>query len=462
MFLIILKLYGSLRCLRNNLKALFGKGLNKYNSLQTFQFLRFGTFFLISILLAKVAVLYQHEYGLHLISQYENLMLVTGSLTFFWVSSITNTLIPYYNNSDEATRKKLLFNAFILLTAFSILAAIVIMVMGRIKGKDIDLYNMFALVVLLNTPTWIVDYIFYLKEKYRSLIRWGIITNIVWIMMLCLPLYFRQSLNLAINLLLVLSLIKFNYTIILLMKFSTISVNTRLMKEFMSKVWPYMFSILLAGSMDYINGYIIGYYFSEEEFAMFRYGARELPIFLILANSLSNVYSGEIAKYNKDGLLTDGLEKFKRSGQRLMRWLFPGTMILMFLSPYLFKFAYNEGLIQGYRIFNIYLLLIIGRMIFPQTVIMGIMKSRIFYLISSNYLIINCLLSFWFVYLFGITGIAYAFVISSLVEKIMLAIYCKMEGIAFRQYTAVGEYLAYSVLTLVVFYLSLQIEMPMP
>jgi hypothetical protein len=165
------------------------KGLNKFNSLQTFQFLRFGTFFLISILLAKVAMLYQHEYGLHLINQYENLMLVTSSFTFFWVSAVCNTLIPYFNNSDEVTRKKALFNTFIILLAFSFLASIAVVIMGYVKGKDTDLYEMFALVVLLNTPTYIADYIFYLNEKYRSLIRWGIITFAAHILMLCLPLF---------------------------------------------------------------------------------------------------------------------------------------------------------------------------------------------------------------------------------------------------------------------------------
>jgi O-antigen/teichoic acid export membrane protein len=444
------------------LSAPFSKGLNKYNSLQTFQFLRFGTFFLISILLAKVSMLYQHEYGLHLISQYENLMLVTSSLTFFWVSAVCNTLIPYFNNSDEATRKKVMFNTFIILLAFSFVASIVVVILGQIRGRDTTLFNMFALVVLLNTPTYIADYIFYLNGKYKSLIRWGIITFGAHILMLCLPLLFKQSLTLAINLLLVLSLFKFNYTIILLMKFSTITINTRLIQDFLKKSMPVMFSILLAGSMEYINSYIIEYNFSDEEFAMFRYGARELPIFLILANSMSNVYSGEIARMNQEGRLEEGLKKFKRSSQKLMRWLFPGSMLLMFLSPYLFKYAYNDQLLEGYRIFNIYLLLIIGRMVFPQTVIMGIMKSRVFYLISSNYLIINCLLSFWFIYLFGISGIAYATAISFVVEKIMLAIYCKMEGISFKQYTPVGEYLLYSAVTVCVYYLSLQVEMPMP
>lgn len=443
------------------MKAPFSQGLNKFNSLQTFQFLRFGTFFLISILLAKIAVLYQHEYGLHLISQYENLMLVTSSLTFFWVSAVCNTLIPYYNNSDEATRKKVLFNTFIILLVFSIAAGIAVMIIGKIRGKDVDLYNMFGLVVLLNTPTYIADYIFYLNGKYKSLIRWGIVTFAAQMLMLCLPLYFKQSLTLAINLLLVLSLVKFNYTIILMMKFSSISINTRLIKDFLTKAMPLMFSILLAGGMEYINSYIIEYKFSEEEFAMFRYGARELPIFLILANSLSNVYSGELAKLNQDGRLEEGLAKFKKSSTKLMRWLFPATMVMMFISPYMFKYFYNDQLLDGYKIFNIYLLLIVSRMIFPQTVIMGIMKSRVFYVISSNYLIINCLLSFWFIYLFGITGIAYATAISFLIEKIMLATYCKMEGIAFKQYTNIREYVIYSVLTIAVYYLSLQVQLPL-
>lgn len=389
-------------------------------------------------------------------------MLVTSSLTFFWVAAISNTLIPYYNNAEPEVKKKVLFNTFFLLLLFSAAAAIVVASMGFLHGKDKNLFQMFALVVLLNTPTYITDYIFYLNEKYKSLIIWGIVTFLAQILLLCLPLYYKQSLTLAINLLLVLSLLKFNYTIILLMKYSTITVQKALTVDFMKKVLPIMFSILLAGSMEYINSYIIEFNFSDEEFAMFRYGARELPIFLILANSLSNIYSGEIAKLNQGGKLEEGLLRLKKSSQKLMRWLFPSTILLMFLSPYLFKYAYNEELLGGYKIFNIYLLLIISRMIYPQTVIMGIMKNKIFYLISSNYLLINCLLSFWFIYLFGITGIAYATVISYLIEKIMLAIYCKMQGIDFRRYTPWAEHLLYSVLTVAAYYATTVIEMPMP
>lgn len=384
------------------------------------------------------------------------LMLLSSSLTFFWVSSITNTLIPFYHASDEEKQKRILFNAFAILTIFSLVAGIITAVVGHYKyPKDADLFQMFGLVVFLNTPTYIADYIFYLKGKYKSLMIWGIVTFGAHILLLCLPIFMRQTLNLAINLLVILSMIKFNYTLVLLMKYSLISFHTRLIQEFMKKVLPFLFSILLAGSMDYINSFIVEYYFSPIDFAVFRYGAKELPIFLILANSLSNIYSGEIANFNKNGQLQEGLAKLKTSSTKLMRWLFPSTILLILVSKYFFELAYNQDLVQGYKIFNIYLLLIISRMLFPQTVIMGLMKNRIFYLVSTNYLIINCILSFWLIGFMGIEGIAYATVISFMVEKILLVIYCKMEGVQLSKYTSVTEYVFYSLLTLAVFFLNL-------
>ncbi|MFI5221740.1 MAG: lipopolysaccharide biosynthesis protein [Bacteroidia bacterium] len=436
--------------------------LDKFNSLQTFQFLRYGTFFVISILLAKIAMIYQYDYGLTMLSSYENLMLVSSSLTFFWVGGICNTLIPYYNNADEAKRRKVLFNTFILLLAFSMLASITIVILGIIDGHDQNLYNMFALVVLLNTPTYITDYIFYLREKYKALVIWGVITLAAQILMLCTPLFFRQSLGLAINMLLVLALFKFNYTLILLLRHSTISVNTRMSLDFLQKATPVIFSILIAGSMEYINSYIVRYNFSKEQFAIFRYGARELPIFLIFANSLSNIYSGEISRFNAQNRLDEALSNLKKAGAKLMRWMFPLSIVLLFASPYMFKYLYSDALVDGYKIFNIYLLLIVSRMLFPQTVIMGLMKNRVFYLISTNELIINGLLAFWFVSLFGITGIAYASAIAFMAEKIMLLIYCRMEGIVWRRFTPIVEYFIYSLILLTAFIISVKIEMPMP
>lgn len=427
--------------------------LTKYNSLQFYQFLRFGSFFLISILLAKIAYYrFLPEYGTQIISRFEGLLLISGSVTWFWVSSICNTLIPYYNASNAETQKRILFNAFVLLTVFSLIAGIVTYIVGYSRGVDVDLYQMFAVVVFFNTPSYLTDYIFYLKGKYKSLLIWGAITFALQIILLCVPLFMRNTLNLAINLWLVLSMLKFNYTIVLLMKYASVTVHTRLIFDFMKKVMPFMFSIFLAGSMEYINSFLVQYKYSDMEFAVYRYASKELPIFLILANTLSNIYSGEIANLNKDGNFDLGLDRLKQANRRLMRWLFPGTIVLMLLSKYFFEYAYNANLVEGYKIFNVYLLLIVSRMLFPQTVIMGMMKNRIFYLVSTNYLIINVTLSFWFLTIWGIIGIAYATVIAYLVEKIMLVIYCKTQGIDIRKYTPLGEYILFSLITILAYF----------
>jgi len=430
--------------------------LTKYNSLQIYQFLRYGSFFLISILLAKIAFYrFNPGYGTSIISRYELLMVVSSSLTFFWVSSICNTLVPFFNASNNDKQKRILFNAFVLMVAFGLIAAIITYSFGLYKKEDSYLFQMFALVVFLNTPTFIVDYIFYLKGKFKSLIVWGIITFTAHLLLLCVPLYFKQTLNLAVNLLVILALLKFNYTIILLLKYSTISVNTRLIQEFMIKVLPFMFSILLGGSMEYINAFIVEHSFTEYDFAVFRYGAKELPIFLIMANSLSNIYSGEIANLNREGNLNIGLKKLKNSSRKLIYWLFPLAIILLFVSKYMYIWLYNNDLAEGYKIFNISLLLIISRLIFPQTVLTGLIKTRAFYLVSTNVLIVNVILAIWFVQFMGITGIAYATVISFLVEKIQLVIYCKIEGIRFKEYTPVVEYYIFSVLMIVAFIFSI-------
>jgi O-antigen/teichoic acid export membrane protein len=384
-------------------------------------------------------------------------MVVSSSLTFFWVSSICNTLVPFFNASNNDKQKRILFNAFVLMVAFGLIAAVITYSFGLYKKEDSYLFQMFALVVFLNTPTFIVDYIFYLKGKFKSLIVWGIITFTAHLLLLCVPLYFKQTLNLAVNLLVILALLKFNYTIILLLKYSTISVNTRLIQEFMIKVLPFMFSILLGGSMEYINAFIVEHSFTEYDFAVFRYGAKELPIFLIMANSLSNIYSGEIANLNREGNLNIGLKKLKNSSRKLIYWLFPLAIILLFVSKYMYIWLYNNDLAEGYKIFNISLLLIISRLIFPQTVLTGLIKTRAFYLVSTNVLIVNVILAIWFVQFMGITGIAYATVISFLVEKIQLVIYCKIEGIRFKEYTPVVEYYIFSVLMIVAFIFSINI-----
>ncbi|MDP2336448.1 MAG: hypothetical protein Q8N05_08375 [Bacteroidota bacterium] len=52
-----------------------------------------------------------------------------------------------------------------------------------------------------------------------------------------------------------------------------------------------VFSLLLSGSGQYIDGFIITAWFDDATFAVFRYGARKFPLVIIL---LANAFSSSV------------------------------------------------------------------------------------------------------------------------------------------------------------------------
>jgi len=64
--------------------------MDTVKSLQLFQILRFGSFFLTGILLAKGPL------SINTIGAYESLMFFSGAVSFFWISGLLNGLLSKY------------------------------------------------------------------------------------------------------------------------------------------------------------------------------------------------------------------------------------------------------------------------------------------------------------------------------------------------------------------------------
>jgi O-antigen/teichoic acid export membrane protein len=86
----------------------------------------------------------------------------------------------------------------------------------------------------------------------------------------------------------------------------------------------------LSGSAQFVDGFIVTSYFDEETFAVFRYGARELPLAMLLANALSNAMLPDFAQREN---LTQNLRQLKENVSRLMHFLFPLTAAITGCFP---------------------------------------------------------------------------------------------------------------------------------
>ncbi len=77
---------------------------------------------------------------------------------------------------------------------------------------------------------------------------------------------------------------------LLLFKYARFKPDWALLKQHLLLALPILLAIFVSGSSEYIDGLIVKNMhrkFGEVGFAVFRYGAKELPILLIVANTLS-------------------------------------------------------------------------------------------------------------------------------------------------------------------------------
>ena len=200
---------------------------------------------------------------------------------------------------------------------------------------------------------------------------------------------------------------------------------------------------LISGFPPVFDSWLVGWFYKDESsFAIFRYGARELPLAIALANALSAAMIPEVTK-NKTAAFTI----IKQKSLKLYHLLFPLSILLMLTSKWWFPLVFNADFEGSAEIFNVFLLVIISRLVFPQTILMALKETKIILGISILELLLNVVLSILLVQKFGLIGIAFGTVAAFWFEKIAIAIYLHFKHeISFENYTPVGWFLGYSFL----------------
>ena len=411
--------------------------------------------FLIGIVFAK-SQLSTKEIG-----NYETLIMIAGAVSFFWISGIIQSFLPLYNNnkslkSDKNQTPKAIFNLFILITSFSIIITIVVYLSRNFfinfvnEPSQLNYFDVFIWYILLNNPTFIIEYILLIKNKNKQIIVYGFISYFLQFLFVIIPVLYGYGLFYSILGLITISVFRIILLIILLAKYSTAKISVNFIKEHLKLATPLILSLIVSGSAQYIDGFIITNKFSAERFAVFRYGARELPFVVLLANAFSNVM---LTDFNKQNNLSNILQKIKQQSKRLMNFLFPLTILLLITSKWFYPLIFNNNFAESYKIFNIYLLLVISRLVFPQTILIGLKHTKIIFVVSVIELIVNVILSLVLINYFGISGVAIATFIAFALEKIILISinYFKLKILP-KHYISIPLLIIYSLITLFLYY----------
>lgn len=423
------------------------KYLNTVSAFQFYQLVRYSTLILIGVVFTKTA-LTQSAIG-----EYETFVFLAGAVSFFWLNGLLKALLPL---SAENTRSKSnIFSAFVLIQIFSLFTAILLLLLlplfskFLLNGKNIPEIWLLLIFIVFGVPANLVEYFYLIKKRTRAIVFYATVSFFIQFILVILPPVFGYGIALALKGLVLSAVLRYIWLWVILIYHSEISYSPAFVKEHLKLGGPLVAATFLSGSAQFVDGFIVTSKFDENTFAIFRYGARELPLAMLLANALSNAMLPEFAIKNR---LKQNLQKLKQSVSKLMHFLFPLTAVLLLISHTVFPVIFNPGFKESATIFNIYLLLVISRVLMPQTILNGLKISKNIMYASFFELILNVSLSLVFVQFWGISGIAFATFLAYLIEKIYLTIVVKRKlKIQLKEYLPVNFYILYSTGIVIIF-----------
>jgi len=400
------------------------------------------------------------------IGQWEMFMFIAGLMTFFWVTGIIQSLLPLYHRNktyhkigdNGSAKSPEIFNAFLLMCFFSLL----FFVLGHSLKNNFSVFhfsgnvpfiNLLLLYILLSSPVCLIEYIYLLNNRSYRIFQYGLITFTAQMILIVVPILFGKDIIWSIWGLLGITAIRWIWLLVLLRRYTEMKISVEFMKEHLYLGAPLILTSLISGSAQYSDGVIISSVYRDPAmFAWFRYGAKEFPLVLMLANGLSNAMLPEF--YTRERM-RESLAKIRVKSKRLMHILFPSAMLMMLFTRWIYPRMFNSDFQKSADIFLIYSLLIIPRLIFPQTVIIGRKKTHITLIAAILELALNIPLSLLMIkWGYGLVGVALSTFIVYTFEKIFLAgyLWVKMNIKPF-EYIPVRIYVFYSILIAILFVL---------
>ncbi|HPX76278.1 MAG TPA: polysaccharide biosynthesis C-terminal domain-containing protein [Bacteroidales bacterium] len=435
------------------------KHITNVRALQAFQLIRFVVLFLINIIFSK------SNLRLGEIGTYETFLLIAGGVSFFWIGGMMQSLLGVYNNSEtfgKSEKNPIFFNVTFIFLLLSTLSAILVFFsqgfiskLFSISGPNIPYMKILFMYIVLSGPVNLIEYFYLLKNKPIHIVVYGLSTFSLQLVCVTLPILLGYDLGYGLYGLVFVNILRFGILLVLVYKYSELKFSKDFLKEFFKLSSPLILGILLSGSAQYIDAFLVSYKFDEATLAVFRYGAREFPFFVLLIYAFGNAMTPKFA--HKENLQSSLLE-LRQETNKLMSWIFPSSILLILTSKYLYPIVFNPNFAESAVVFNVYLMIIMIRFLFSKTILIGFKETKPILWSSVIEVVINVTLSLILINVWGIVGVAVATLISYIFENLYLIIYLKRKhNISPNSYLPVKPYVLWTTLLIIAFAFSFYI-----
>lgn len=420
-------------------------------AMQFYHLSRKAAILIVSIVLAKSGL------NLDEIGVFETLMYLGMLFAFFWVESLIKGYLSLFNEWSDNDQKSSIFSIYIVFSSLAVVLgtafffgrkAFLLLLTGN---GSLDFFVPFLIYLVLYQSTALTPYILQMKGQNKGILVYSAIHASLLITAIVLPLVSGFGLRESVLGLIAFAAVMHVLTLFVLSRNWQFRFSLPLMKSLFLISAPIVLYSVIQSFSGVFDAWLVNFSFGDKSsFAIFRFGARELPIVVPLVVGVSN-----LAIPMMSANLKSGMEMVMKESRKLIFLLFPIGAVIMLISHWAFRVVYSEAFVESADIFNIYLLIILSQVLFPQTIFLAKKDNAVLVRVALIEVGVNIGLSFLLVTQFGMLGIAFATFIAFAVEKIVLIILAKIRhGIRPGQYIPIGLLIFSSVLYLGVFILA--------
>lgn len=353
------------------------------------------------------------------VGSFEMLMLCGYLMTFFW----SDALVKGFLANHRFLTEKHYVSTFLWLYFLGGLLAMILLLAGRsfwvplfTARSNLEGLELFAFYQALIIPVWIAPLIGLLKGQDTILVSIYVLIGPAFA---CFSsMYTLPDVHGALIGLFCYSLVGF----IWMMTKTQFIAHLRLMpiiRIIWPATWPLILYAVSNGIARSFDAWLVARNFDTMNFAIFRYGAREFPIVAAFSAGLSTMMIPRLREFQSLGEL-------KYRSMRLMHICYPIVAVFLFFSVPLFEHVFGIQYRDSALIFNIYLLLTLTQLIFPQAIMTARQDTKILWYVSIAELAVNIFASIILMHSFGIIGIVWGTLIAYIFEKIVLMFFIRI------------------------------------
>lgn len=392
------------------------------------------------------------------IGTYEQLFFVQYAVSFFWITGLIQGLLTFYPRLAPERQASFVITAYLVLLGLSLAVTAGLFLWSRplldfLTGKpDLQFFHLFLLHLVLNLPTFLLEYTFLLQDRGREILWFGILSFGGALLVFGVPALAGWGLGPGFAGLIVLGAVKHIWLLREVLRGPwRPEGQAALMRQWLLLAAPLVAYAFLGGLIQTFSGWLVNWHYAgdETQFALFRYGAREFPVILALSEALNAALIPLAAQKG-----VQALPEIRHKTLRLMHMLFPVTILLMATSAWWFPLVFSEAFRGSIPVLNAFFLLAISRLVYPRAILIGLKDNQAVLIISLLEFLILAVSAYLLLPILGIRGVALATALAFWSEKALQLIRLKQRfGIAPDAYIPMRWWGFYSALMLAVFIL---------